>query len=82
MTENLKKVIDGLTENNWAHMLENGIHIFKKHNLKVEFFWHSGEKKIWEIHIHEGESNKPIIETIGNEDLSYPLTLNNGYFIQ
>ena len=82
MTENLKKVIDGLTEKNWDYTLESGIHVFEKHKLKVEVFWHSGEKKIWEIHVYEVKSDQPTVVTISDDDLSYPLTLDQGIFIQ
>lgn len=82
MTENLKKVIDGLIENNWNYSFESGIHIFEKYQLKVEIFWHSGKDKIWRFHIYEGESDQPTSLTIADADLSYPLTLDQGIFIQ
>jgi len=82
MTENLRKVIDGLSGNNWDYTFENGIHVFKKYKLKVDIFWNSGAKKIWEIHLHEAESDQPTVVTISDEDLGYPLTLDQGIFIQ
>lgn len=82
MTENLKKVIGGLTENSWDYTFENSIHVFEKYKLKVEIFWHSGEEKIWEVHVYEGESDQPTVVTIADEGLSYPLTLDQGIFIQ
>lgn len=82
MTENLEEVIRSLTDNDWDHTFENGIHIFKKYKLKIDIFWHSGAKKIWEIHLHEGGTDKTTITTIEDKDLSYPLILENGFFNQ
>lgn len=82
MTENLEEVISGLTDNGWDYVFENGIHIFKKYKLKIDIFWHSGVKKIWEIHLHEEGAGKTTVTTIKDENLGYPITLENGLFIQ